>query len=410
MGANSVNYLGVGDGMVKKPDTIGARIRYWRMRRGGMTQAVLAGLAGVTQSYVSQVESGRKTIDRRSTLVALAAALQVTVADLLGQGTEPGDPARESAAECVPAIWSALIEIEDGERRQSTYAADRLTAEIARAEQLRTSCNYPAMARLLPNLLLEAAAVGGTALVQVAYQASTCLRNLGHRHLALNAARLSGTVAEDAEDPAWIAASRFAYAQSLPIESAPVAARAADRSLAELQADAADERVRQMLGQLHLSAALTSAVSGRLDVTRDHLAEAAREAATLGDPADGAGFNGCGFGPTNVGLWEMSIAAEQGESGRVIELSRTVRPQVLMASIRQQSYWLDLGRALADGGRRDVGALAAFVQAEQAAPIPFAINPLARDAVVTLAQRAQRRAIPDDLRLLAGRIGINLAA
>ncbi|SCF18927.1 helix-turn-helix domain-containing protein [Micromonospora chokoriensis] len=396
--------------MVTKPDTIGARIRYWRMRRGGMTQAVLAGLAGVTQSYVSQVESGRKTIDRRSTLVALAAALQVTVADLLGQGTEPGDPARESAAECVPAIWSALIEIEDGERRPSTYTAERLTAEIARAEQLRTSCNYPAMARLLPALLLEAAAVGGTALVQVAYQAATCLRNLGYRHLALNAARLSGAVAEQADDPAWIAASRFAYAQSLPIESAPVAARAADRSLAELQVDASDERVRQMLGQLHLSAALTSSVSGRLDVARDHLAEAAREAATLGDPVDGAGFNGCGFGPTNVGLWEMSIAAEQGESGRVIELSKTVRPQVLAASIRQQSYWLDLGRALADGGRRDVEALAAFVQAERAAPIPFAINPLARDAVVTLAQRAQRRAIPDDLRLLAGRIGISLAA
>ncbi|WP_410809538.1 helix-turn-helix domain-containing protein [Micromonospora sp. 067-2] len=396
--------------MVKKPDTIGARIRYWRMRRGGMTQAVLAGLAGVTQSYVSQLESGRKTIDRRSTLVALAAALQVTVADLLGQGTESGDPARESAAECVPAIWSALIEIEDGERRPSTYAKDRLTAEIARADELRNSCNYPAMARLLPALLLEAAAVGGAPLAQVAYQASTCLRHLGYRHLALSAARVAVSVAEQTEDPAWIGASRFAYAQSLPIESAALAARAADRSLAELQADAADERVRQMLGQLHLSAALTSTVSGRLDVARDHLAEAAREAATLGDPSDGAGFNGCGFGPTNVGLWEMSIAAEQGESGRVIELSRTVRPQVLAASIRQQSYWLDVGRALADGGRRDAEALAAFVQAEQAGPVPFALNPLARDAVVALAQRAQRRAIPDELRLLAGRIGINLAA
>ncbi|KAB1912888.1 helix-turn-helix domain-containing protein [Micromonospora noduli] len=396
--------------MGKKPDTIGARIRYWRMRRGGMTQAVLAGLAGVTQSYVSQVESGRKTVDRRSTLVALAAALQVTVADLLGQGTESGDPARESAAECVPAIWSALIEIEDGERRPSTYTADQLAAEIARADQLRNSCNYSAMARILPGLLLEAAAAGRTALAQVAYLASTCLRHLGYRHLALNAARVSVSAAEDVEDRAWIGASRFVYAQSLPIESARLAARAADRSLVELQGDASDARVRQMLGQLHLMAALASTVDARPDVARDHLAEAAREAASLGDPADGGGFNGCCFGPTNVGLWKMSIAAEQGEYGKIIELSRTIQPRVLKASNRQLSYWLDIGRALADSGRRDSEALAAFIRAEQAAPIPFAINPLARDAVVTLAQRAQRRAIPDDLRLLAGRIGINLVA
>nr|WP_308159527.1 helix-turn-helix domain-containing protein [Micromonospora sp. C81] len=304
-----VLYLGVDEEMVKKPDTIGARIRYWRMRRGGMTQAVLAGLAGVTQSYVSQVESGRKTIDRRSTLVALAAALQVTVADLLGQGTEPGDPARESAAECVPAIWSALIEIEDGERRPSTYTTEHLAAEIARADQLRNACNYPAMARMLPSLLLEAAAEGGTALAQVAYLASTCLRHLGYRHLALNAARVSVSAAEDVEDRAWIGASSFVYAQSLPIESARLAARSADRSLVELQGDAADVRVRQMLGQLHLMAALASTVDARPDVARDHLAEAAREAASLGDPADGGGFNGCCFGPTNVGLWRMSIAA-----------------------------------------------------------------------------------------------------
>lgn len=396
--------------MATTADTIGARIRYWRMRRGGMSQAVLAGLAGVSQPYISQLESGRKTIDRRSTLVAVAAALQVTVADLLGQGAEPGDPARERAAESVPAIWSALIEIEDGERRPLSRARDELAADVARSDQLRNRSNYPAMARMLPGLLLDAAAVGGSLLAQVAYQASACLRHLGYRHLALNAARIAVTAAEEVQEPAWLAASRFAYAQSLPIESAPLAARAAERSLAELQPAAADERVRQMLGQLHLSAALTSTVSGRPDVARDHLAEAAREAATLGDPPDGAGFNGCGFGPTNVGLWEMSIAAESGEPGRVIELSRTVRPQVLAASIRQMSYWVDLGRALADSGRRDIEALAAFVRAEQAAPVPFALNPLVQDAVVAMAQRARQRAVPQDLRLLAGRLGISLVS
>ncbi|KXK59307.1 XRE family transcriptional regulator [Micromonospora rosaria] len=389
-------------------DTIGARIRYWRICRGGMSQAVLAGLAGVSQSYISQVESGRKTIDRRSTLVDIAAALQVTVADLLGQGSEPGDPARDSAAAYVPAIWSALIEIEEGERRQPARTPQELAADIARSDQLRTSSDYPTMARLLPDLLIESAARGGATLARVAYQASTCLRHLGWRHLALNAARVSASAAEACGDAAWIGAARFAYAQSLPIESASLAARTADRSLAELQADADDTRVRQMLGQLHLSAALTSTVSGRPDVARDHLAEAAREAATLGDPSDGSGFNGCGFGPTNVGLWEMSIAAELGEYGRVIELSRTVQPQVLIASNRRQAYWLELGRALAGSGRRDGEALAAFVRAERAAPVPFALNPLARDAVVAMVRRAQRRGVPDDLRVLAARVNLTV--
>ncbi|MGC4868945.1 hypothetical protein ACLQ3B_26295 [Micromonospora sp. DT53] len=205
-------------------------------------------------------------------------------------------------------------------------------------------------------------------------------------------------------------ASRFIYAQSLPIEAARLAARVSDRSLVELQGDASDVRVRQMLGQLHLMAALASTVDARPDVARDHLAEATREAASLGDRADGGGFNGCCFGPTNVGLWKMSIAAEQGEYGRIIELSRT-DPLAGAQGIESPTVVLvDIGRALADGGRRDSEALAAFIRAEQAAPVPFAINPLARDAVVTLAQPAQRRAIPDDLRLLAGRIGIDLDA
>ncbi|MFY1633023.1 helix-turn-helix domain-containing protein [Solwaraspora sp. WMMB335] len=392
----------------EKADTVGSRIRYWRMRRGAMSQGILAGLAGVSQPYISQLESGSKSVDRRSTLVAIASALQVTVADLLGQGTEPGDPARDRAGACVPQIWSALIEIEDGERQPSAGSADELGAWIARGDQLRASANYPAMAPMLPGLLRTAAAVGGATLAHVAYLTSTCLRNLGYRHLALNAARIAVASAEDVEDPAWIGAARFAYTQSLPIESAALAARAADRALAEVQAGAADERVRQMLGQLHLSAALTSAVTGRVDTARDHLAEAARDAAGLGDPADGAGFNGCGFGPTNVGLWEMSIAAELGEHGRVIELSRTVRPHVLGAAIRHQSYWLDLGRALSASGRRDGEALAAFVRAERAAPAPFALNPLAREAVVAITHRTRRRAVPDDLRMLAGRLGIRL--
>lgn len=386
-------------------DTIGARIRYWRLRRGGMTQASLAGLAGISQPYLSQIESGRKTIDSRSTMVAIAAALKVTVADLLGQPGDPTDPAKAGAADAVPAIWATLIEIEEGERRTPTRTADHLAAAIAHADDLRAQADCAAMAALLPALLTDAAAYGGLPLTQVAYQASSCLRQLGYRHLALPAARIAMAAAHDTDDQAWIGAAQFAYTLALPIECAALSSRAADRAVAELQASAAIPDVRQMLGQLHLSAAFACTVDRRPDDAEKHLAEAAREAVTLGDPEDGAGFNQSCFGPTNVGLWRMAVASELGEHGRVIELGRTVRPDALRHVNRHQAYWLALGRALAHSGR-DREAMAAYVRAERAAPVVFALNPQVRETVVAMVNRARRRSVSDDLRILARRLGI----
>jgi transcriptional regulator with XRE-family HTH domain len=393
-------------------DTIGSRIKYWRLRRSGMTQAVLAGLAGVSQSYISQVEAGRKGIERRSTLVGIAAALQVTVTDLLGQPGDPTDPVKAGAAETVPAIRAALIEIEEGERRTPTRTDDEMTVGIERSANLRDRADYSNMARQLPGLLFDAAGSGGDGqvLAQVGYHASACLRHLGYRHLALAAARVALAAAEESEHSAWIGAARFAYTQSLPIEAAGIASRVAGRALADLQVAAAESDVRQMLGQLHLSASFTSAVDGRADDARSHLAEATREAESLGDPEDGAGFNQSCFGPTNVKLWEMSLAAELGEYGRVIELAREVRPDPLRAAIRHQSYWMDLGRALAHSGRTDREALVAFIRAERAAPAPFALNPLAHDALVAMVRRAQRRSVSEDLRILARRVGVYVDA
>jgi transcriptional regulator with XRE-family HTH domain len=371
-----------------------------------MTQTVLAGLAGLSQSYISQIESGRKSIDSRSTLIALAAALKVTVADLLGQPGDPTDPAKAGAADAIPAIWTALIEIEEGERRTPTWEPQRLTAAITHVHELRARSDYPAMAPLLPELLIEAAARGGLALARAGYATSVCLRNLGWRGLDLSAARVALAAAREADDPAWIGAVRFTYTLALPIEAAAVSSRVAARALSDLQAKAAAPEVRQMLGQLHLSASMACTVDGRPDEARAHLAEAAREAEALGDPDDGAGFNFMCFGPTNVALWSMWVAVESGEHGRAIEAARKVRPDNLRVANRHQGYWMTLGRALAHDGRRDREALAAFIRAERAAPAAFAMKPLAHDAVVSMVNRARRRSVSDDLRVLARRIGI----
>jgi len=388
-------------------DHIGARIGYWRKRRG-LTQAVLAGLAGVSQPFVSQVEAGQKGIERRSTLVAIAGALQVSVADLLGQPGDPTDPAKAGVARVVPAIRLALIEIEEGERAPSRDVEQVATA-IEHMTELRSRSDYAGMAPLLPALLADAAAAGPVQLTQVAYQASSVLRRFGYRDLALTAARIAVDAAGDGDEQAWLGAARFAHLLALPYEAAGTAARVANRTIAELQHDAADEKVRQVLGQVHMTASLAAAVAGRHDDAREHLRAAEDEATSLGDPGDGYGWNRMGFGPTNVGLWKMAVATESGDYGRVIDMAGHVDPGPLRIVDRHQSYWIDLGRAYAHSGKTDREALTAFVRAERIAPVPFSANPLARDAVVAMVHRARRRAVPDQLRILARRLGVEAA-
>jgi transcriptional regulator with XRE-family HTH domain len=388
---------------------IGTRIKSWRRRRGGMSQETLAGLAGVSRPFITMVESGRRSVERRSTLVSIAQALQVSVADLLGQPSDLGDPSKAAASAAVPAIRAALLEIGEGERRELTRHPDELAAALDRVAELRNNADQVAIAVQLADLLLDAAACGGIALARAGYAAASCLRVLGYRDLALPAARIALAAAQDAEHLAWTGAARFAYVQAMPIEAAGLAQRLADRALTELQADAGDHAVRQVLGQLHLSAAFTSTVAEDHTRAADHLQAAEQEAATLGDPEDGRGFNSMGFGPTNVALWTMSVLAERGEYGKVIEAAGQVRPTPLRINIRHQSYWLDYGRSLAHTGRNDPQARAAFLRAEQAAPVPFSVNPMAHDTVLTMINRARHDAVPDDLRVLATRLGIEVS-
>ncbi|MFF2902328.1 helix-turn-helix domain-containing protein [Streptomyces sp. NPDC057966] len=72
---------------------VGERVRFHRTRRG-RTQAVVAGLCGITEDYLSQIERGLKN-PSHAVLVELANQLQVPVAALLGdtEAARPDTPA-----------------------------------------------------------------------------------------------------------------------------------------------------------------------------------------------------------------------------------------------------------------------------------------------------------------------------
>lgn len=372
-------------------ETTGDRIRLWRRRRG-MSQQTLAGLSGVSQAYVSQVERGLKTVERRSTLARLAAALNVSVAELTGT-TDTADPVREEANRFVPAIREALLMRESGDRLDEQVAP----GEVASAMLAEARCEYTATMAALPRLLRIAT---GSDLVDLCRIAMFILKNHGYPDLARDAARLGVAEARRCGDPAILGVSAFTWVHSLPVETCDLAARSAQTAADELQPYLGDPKARQIYGMLHLSAGLACAASGRPSDARDHVAEARAEAELLGEP-DGYGISMLVFGPANVGVWRMSIAAELGQPDEVVRASEQLQPAVLPVPQRRAQYHALRGCALAQVGGHDEEAVLAFLRAEEVAPQWTRLQAPIADAVVTMLRRARRGVTPRALQRLA---------
>lgn len=370
-----------------------------------MTQAVLAGRVGVTQSYISKVEQGVQTIDRRSLLVGIAEALQVTVADLLGQPGDATDPNKAKATLSVPDLRLALVEVQFASAGTPSRSRDELVKAMAANDRKRLVCDFAAAAPELPQILRDAAAYGPVLLSEALHSTASVLRSLGYRDLAWRASDLALDRAREAENDALLAAAQFMRLMTLPPEAHKVIELEARRTYEDLQQRAADPLARRGYGALHLSAALAEAQAGRKDLVLDHLTEAHREALTLGEPAVPGGLS-MSFGPTNVGLWRMATFLESGEYEKVVDIAKGIRPQALPHANRQSSYFLDLGRALSHIRGQDRQAIISLARAEAAAPQYVRGLPAARNVVNALIARAQKRAIADDLRRLATKLGL----
>src|SRR5712691_10209332 len=106
--------------MAPQPEMrIGERVRFYRQGKG-KTQAVVAGLAGVTEDYLSQIERGLKTpalplIHRFSTI------LGVRVSELPGESATEHD---ETGAPVGYAVQRALMAYAGAQQGQGRDRAE----------------------------------------------------------------------------------------------------------------------------------------------------------------------------------------------------------------------------------------------------------------------------------------------
>lgn len=388
-------------------DYIGLRIARWR-DIGGMTQQQLADAVGVTREYISMIENGRRPVTKRSLLISMANALGVSVSDLTGQPREPQSAEELVITHIESGVRTALDEDpQDGPQP----APANLTASTHRLRVARMACDFETMASLLPDLIAQSRMLamdsdterfrtGLSCFVSAATDAAFTIKAHGHIDLAMRLAEAAHTAADTLDQPAVRAAAAFALAQcALAGGSRRRSLRIANEAAAML-GDSGEDDALTWYGMSHLHAALSEAALGNQDNIAPHLTEAANAANRVtSDPWLQE------LTPTNVAIWQVAIAVENGEPDQAPRYARRIDRTKIRGVDRRAHLHIDTGRGLYAAGHGDA-AVREFLRADELAPQKIRTRPLVLEVVGQLVRDA-RRGGSDELRELAARCRID---
>jgi len=383
-----------------------------------MSLDVLAGQSGLSKSFLSRVERGERQLERRGHLSAVSIALGCSIAELVGQPLPPVGAAQRQTLAALPAYRRALqgLALDYVEPGLTPMPIAELADRAAQVWDARRRCDYPTIARLLPGLLtdLQVHVAHGpdtpTALrllVETTSGAAFNLRGIGMGDLGWTAAEQCVKAARSLGDPAAIGLAEYTHAHASILGpgyggALHIAEQAADELRPRM---GNDTEVQRVYGSLLLTAAW--AATPLLDQDRsNYLDEAFALADRIGDaPPEGDQWQTY-FGPSNCGIWQMSIAVESGDGGRVAEIADTVDLSVIDSKSRRAAYWTERGCGLAQDRATEPQAVAALLQADRIAPQRTRNNPHVRSTVANLVHYSRRRAIGSQLGRLASHMGV----
>lgn len=128
-------------------------IRHWR----GKSLQLVAELAGISGSYLSRIERGERTLDRRSILESLATALRVAPSDITGQPYPPSNEDEAVAHAAAQALRAVLRDIEVDELVTATppRSLSELRGEVAAVNAASAACDYRILGQTVPDLIAE---------------------------------------------------------------------------------------------------------------------------------------------------------------------------------------------------------------------------------------------------------------
>ncbi|GAA4242603.1 helix-turn-helix transcriptional regulator [Actinomadura meridiana] len=397
------------------PGTIGARLRVLRKWRR-LTLTELAGLSGLSPSFLSMAERGQRALDRRSHISALATALRVSEKDLIGGPHLTADPVQAAPHATIPAVRAALMTntltapAVDGAR-----PLDELVAEMGKID--RSEFKHTTVGEKLPQLIGElhvhAAAPADErayrlalkTLIEAFQTATFTAKDLGYDDLATIAAMKAAEVAAILDEPITTAKAASLRVHTMPTTTRHATLQAAENAANTLEPHATDDLGVQVLGMLALAASLTATVVydyGKAEHWMDQATELA------GRTSDTPGENWGAFSSSNVGVWKVSLATERGESGgTLLELAQDVDEDVIAPRRgRHASFLADVGRGLARDKKTRSQAEQWLLRAERVAPHKIRNSGAVGETVAVMLQQSYGAAVGRELRGLAARIGV----
>lgn len=391
-------------------ESTGQRIARARRRRG-ISQAVLAGLVGRSESWLSQVERGTRRIDSHTVLTRLAEVLRVPLEEITGPGD--GEDARRvyPAAELIEqAMMRRGIA---GDQREPELGNLRERARVAYRSYQAT--RYDTTARDLPDLIgeIETASQFSTiddqAVAEVraaVYDTAAALLNrVGEPLLAWTAADRALSAAEQSGRPelAALSAWRLSYvvtSRKHPQRGLELAMSAAGTLEHSMRSPTPEQL--SVYGALHLAAATAAAECRDPAATAALLAKARDVAGDTGD----SNQLGTGFGPANVAIHALSTAIRLGNARAAAETGEALDDTVMPAGLigRRAQVRLDLATAYAMR-KQDSAAVNLLLAAEQFSPQLVRYDRRTRALLTELLRREHRPSTPA-LRPLARRAGV----
>jgi transcriptional regulator with XRE-family HTH domain len=390
-------------------------IRTWR----GMTVTATAGLAGISQSYLSMIEKGDRPVTKRALLEGLAHALKVSPGEFVGKPWERGANTMEAQAHAgLIAVTAALDAYELGvDHGEPMREWPEVAADVQRAADLtHIHADYVGQVELIPRLLgdlhalyvhrpqLRREILVGLILCYKSALTMTSRLGGGGNGYSLTAAVLAQRCAEELDSPRWRAITTWYRGLAAGSLNRAGQYRRAVRMAEELSPELDDPEAVQAYGMLHLSAAMAAAAQTDRDTATTHLDEAAKVANRL-DPEVGT-FAWVWFGRTNVGIWRVAVGVELGDGPKVAEVARNVEVRAMPSPCRQANFYAELGRSLLPRKRTRDKGVALLLRAESLAPQFVRGDVFVREAVADQLRMVRRDAGGRELRGLAYRMGI----